>query len=98
MEGVKLCEKVVVTEFLSLDGVAEDPDTFATDWDDDVMDAYMTAAIDAQDAVILGRRSYDEWAAFWPEPPSNRSPASSMRSRSTSPPQHRSLSSGPPRA
>ena len=59
--------KVVVTEFLSLDGVAEAPDTFATDWDDDVMDAYMTAAIDAQDAVILGRRSYDEWAAFWPD-------------------------------
>jgi dihydrofolate reductase len=59
--------KVVVSYFSSLDGVVEAPDTFLTDWDDDVMDAYMSAAIDTQDAVILGRRSYDEWAQFWPE-------------------------------
>src|SRR3954468_4646425 len=59
--------KIVVSELLSLDGVAEDPDTFLTDWDDDVMDANMSAVIDTQDAVILGRRSYDEWARFWPE-------------------------------
>jgi hypothetical protein len=59
--------KIVVSAFLSLDGVAESPDTFLTDWDDDVMDAHMSAAIDTQDAVILGRRSYDEWARFWPE-------------------------------
>ncbi len=59
--------KIVVSYFLSLDGVAENPDTFLTDWDDDVMDANMSAAIDRQDAVILGRRSYDEWVGFWPE-------------------------------
>jgi dihydrofolate reductase len=59
--------KIVVSELLSLDGVAEDPDKFLTDWDDDVMDANMSAVIDTQDAVILGRRSYDEWARFWPE-------------------------------
>ena len=59
--------KIVVSELLSLDGVAEDPDKFLTDWDDDVMDANMSAVIDTQDAVILGRRSYDEWAQFWPE-------------------------------
>ena len=59
--------KIVVSLLLSLDGVAEDPDTFLTDWDDDVMDANMAAVIATQDAVILGRRSYDEWARFWPE-------------------------------
>jgi dihydrofolate reductase len=59
--------KIVVGLMLSLDGVAEDPHTFLTDWDDDVMDAHMAEAIDAQDAAILGRRSYDEWAPFWPE-------------------------------
>jgi dihydrofolate reductase len=57
--------KVVVYELLSLDGVAEDPDEFLTDWDD-AMQANLAAVIAAQDAVILGRRSYDEWAAFWP--------------------------------
>src|SRR5580692_3900021 len=46
--------KVVVYELLSLDGVAEDPDSFFTDWDD-VMDANLAAVIAAQDAVILGR-------------------------------------------
>jgi dihydrofolate reductase len=57
--------KVVAYELLSLDGVAEGPDRFITDWDD-VMDANLAAVIAAQDAVILGRRSYDEWAEFWP--------------------------------
>jgi dihydrofolate reductase len=57
--------KIVVYELLSLDGVAEDPDRFFTDWDH-AMEANLAAVIAAQDAVILGRRSYTEWAAFWP--------------------------------
>jgi dihydrofolate reductase len=57
--------KVVVYELLSLDGVAEKPDGFFTDWDE-AMDANLGAVIAAQDAVILGRRSYQEWAEFWP--------------------------------
>jgi dihydrofolate reductase len=62
VEGVR---KIVVYELLSLDGVAEDPDRFVTDWDD-AMDANLAAVIATQDAVILGRRSYTEWAQFWP--------------------------------
>jgi dihydrofolate reductase len=57
--------KVVVYELLSLDGVAEDPDSFLAGWDA-AMDANLAAVIAAQDAVILGRRSYEEWAEFWP--------------------------------
>jgi dihydrofolate reductase len=57
--------KVVAYELLSLDGVAEDPDQFIDDWDD-FMDANLAGVIAPQDAVILGRRSYDEWAEFWP--------------------------------
>ena len=57
--------KVVVYELLSLDGVAEGPDRFFSDWDD-AMDANLAAVIGTQDTVILGRRSYDEWAEFWP--------------------------------
>jgi dihydrofolate reductase len=57
--------KIVVYELLSLDGVAQDPDKFFTAWDD-TMDANLAAVIATQDAVILGRRSYDEWAEFWP--------------------------------
>jgi dihydrofolate reductase len=58
--------KIVVYELLSLDGVAEDPDSFFVDWDD-AMDANLAAVIATQDAVILGRRSYSEWAQFWPD-------------------------------
>ena len=57
--------KIVVYELLSLDGVAEDPDRFFTAWDD-AMEANLAAVIATQDAVILGRRSYAEWAQFWP--------------------------------
>jgi dihydrofolate reductase len=56
--------KVVVYELLSLNGVAESPDEFFG-WDD-VMDAALDDVIATQDAVVLGRRSYDEWSAFWP--------------------------------
>jgi dihydrofolate reductase len=62
VQGVR---KVVVYELVSLDGVAEDPDRFIADWDD-AMDANLAAVIATQDAVILGRRSYTEWAQFWP--------------------------------
>jgi dihydrofolate reductase len=56
---------VVVYELLSLDGVAEGPDGFFTEWDE-AMDANLAAVIATQDAVVLGRRSYTEWAQFWP--------------------------------
>jgi dihydrofolate reductase len=57
--------KVVAAYFLSLDGVAESPDQFISEWDE-ATDASGAALIATQDAVILGRRSYDEWSAFWP--------------------------------
>ena len=58
--------KVVVYELLALDGVAEAPETFFG-WDDS-LDPNLTEVIGSQDAVILGRRTYDEWAQFWPGP------------------------------
>jgi hypothetical protein len=41
------------------------PDGFFTEWDD-ALDAAGADWIATQDAVILGRRSYDEWVGFWP--------------------------------
>ncbi len=57
--------KVVLYELLSLDGVAEKPDGFFADWDD-AMEANLGEVIGTQDSVILGRRSYREWADYWP--------------------------------
>jgi dihydrofolate reductase len=57
--------KVIAYELLSLDGVAEQPDGFITEFDD-VMRENLGRVIATQDAVLLGRRTYDDWAAFWP--------------------------------
>ena len=57
--------KVVAYELLSLDGVAENPDEFVTDWDD-AMDENLGRVIATQDTVLLGHRTYNDWAAFWP--------------------------------
>jgi dihydrofolate reductase len=57
--------KVVAYELLSLDGVAEAPDEFVTEFDG-VMRENLGRVIATQDSVLLGRRTYDEWSAFWP--------------------------------
>jgi dihydrofolate reductase len=60
-----VARNLVVYELLSLDGVAEDPDEYIAEFDD-VMEENLGRVIASQDAVLLGRRTYDEWAAFWP--------------------------------
>ena len=57
--------KVVAAYFLSLDGVAEDPGWVMATWDDET-DAVGAEIITTQDVVVMGRRTYDEWAGFWP--------------------------------
>jgi phage terminase large subunit len=56
--------KVVAYELLSLDGVAEEPSQFITDWDE-AMDENLGRVIATQDAVFLGHRTYDDWAEFY---------------------------------
>jgi dihydrofolate reductase len=57
--------KVVAYELVSLDSVAEQPNEFITDFDD-VMRENLGRVIATQDTVLLGRRTFDEWAEFWP--------------------------------
>ena len=57
--------KVVLYTLMSLDGVAESPDAFVFDFDGPMTDN-LAAVIGRQDTVLLGRRMYDEWAAYWP--------------------------------
>lgn len=93
---VSNARKVVLYVLLSLDGVAEDPDEFVTDWDDP-MDANLAGVIATQNAVILGRRSYDEWARFWPASEIQPFATFINGSRSTSRHLDRSTGSGPTR-
>jgi dihydrofolate reductase len=57
--------KVVAYTLLSADGVAESPDQFLLDFDDELQEN-LNGVIESQDAVLLGRRTHDEWADFWP--------------------------------
>jgi dihydrofolate reductase len=58
--------KVVAGLFISLDGVTESPEKWQFDHFDDDMMAGMGAQIAAEDTVLLGRVTYQEWAAYWP--------------------------------
>ncbi|MDO8189079.1 dihydrofolate reductase family protein [Conexibacter sp. JD483] len=74
--------KLIVTEFLTLDGVAQAPGGREEDqeqgfehggWQAPLMDAAAGAAIfdnaRGMDALLLGRRTYDIFAGYWPQAP-----------------------------
>jgi dihydrofolate reductase len=52
---------------MSLDGVVESPNRFVRDdMYQDVL-SLIGATIAEQDAVLLGRKMYDEWSTYWPQ-------------------------------
>lgn len=57
---------LVVTEFLSLDGIMEEPAWTAPYWNDDVAQ-FKSEESYASDALLLGRVTYQGFAAAWPE-------------------------------
>ena len=59
--------RVVLYELMSLDGFADEPGEGA--WLRDTGDrlgGFLAETIDSQDAVLLGRRTYEKWAPYWP--------------------------------
>jgi dihydrofolate reductase len=58
--------KVISGLFISLDGVTESPDQWQFDHFDDDMLAALGAHIAAEDTILLGRVTYQEWAPYWP--------------------------------
>lgn len=56
---------LVVTEFLSLDGVMESPMWTFPYWNDEIA-AFKGAETSASDALLLGRVTYEGFAAAWP--------------------------------
>src|SRR5215207_7738491 len=66
--------KVVASFFISLDGVVEAPQNWHFPYFNDEMGAVVGEAIAASDAFLLGRRTYEEWAAFWPTEAAAESP------------------------
>ena len=58
--------RVVVTEFTSLDGVVEEPAWTAPYWNDEIA-KFKGEESSASDALLLGRVTYQGFAAAWPE-------------------------------
>src|SRR5215471_13955651 len=66
IQGRPDMRKVVSGLFISLDGVVQDPYKWQFDhFDEGVVEA-MTAILAAEDAMLLGRVTYQEWAGYWP--------------------------------
>jgi dihydrofolate reductase len=57
--------RVVVSEFVSLDGVVEDP-SWTLQFSSEEQEKYKFAELAAADALLLGRMTYEEFAAAWP--------------------------------
>jgi len=57
--------KIVSGLFISLDGVIEAPNDWTGPWFNPELGQAVGSFIAAQDAMLLGRVSYDEFAAFW---------------------------------
>jgi len=58
--------KVVAVELVSLDGVMGSPDVWAFSYSNDEMEEVNASGMAASDAMLLGRVTYEEFAAYWP--------------------------------
>jgi dihydrofolate reductase len=59
--------KVVVSQFVSLDGVVEDPSSWTFQFFGEEQQKYKLDELAAADVLLLGRVTYEEFAAAWPE-------------------------------
>jgi dihydrofolate reductase len=57
--------KVTAGLFSSIDGVVEAPDQWQHAFDEE-MGAALSRMLEEQDAVLLGRVTFTEWAGYWP--------------------------------
>jgi dihydrofolate reductase len=58
--------RLVATEYLSLDGVFEEPGQWSGPWFNDEAAQFKFEELMASDALLLGRKTYEGFAAAWP--------------------------------
>jgi dihydrofolate reductase len=63
--------KITVTNHLSLDGVMEEPERWAHANTDEVMERKLGEGMARHGALLLGRRTYEAFYAYWPNQPDN---------------------------
>jgi len=55
--------------FITVDGVVESPDQWQEGYFNEEMGEAVGAGMAASDAMLLGRRTYEEFAGYWPHNP-----------------------------
>jgi dihydrofolate reductase len=58
--------KIIVTEFVSLDGVAQDPHKWSLSYRNDKIQKFKYDEMAATGAMLLGRKTYEIFAGAWP--------------------------------
>jgi dihydrofolate reductase len=58
--------RLVATEYLSLDGVFEEPGHWSGPWFNEEARNFKWAELQAADAQLLGRKTYEGFSAAWP--------------------------------
>jgi dihydrofolate reductase len=58
--------RIVWSEYISLDGVVDSPGEWSIPYFSDDLAKYKSDELFASDALLLGRITYDEFAAAWP--------------------------------
>lgn len=59
--------RIISGLFMSLDGVTESPDKFTFPYFSDEVGQVIQSNMDKADTMLLGRRTYEEFAAYWPD-------------------------------
>ncbi len=59
--------RLVATEYLTLDGVFEEPGTWSIPFFNEQAARFKARELDAADGQLLGRRTYEGFAAAWPK-------------------------------
>jgi len=62
-----MSQTIVVTEFLSLDGVMEDPQNWNMSYVEETLGADVQSELDRATGLLYGRTTYDGMAAAWPK-------------------------------
>lgn len=63
--------RIVAGLFISLDGVTQDPQKWQMGLMDDEAGADVGRAMEEADTILLGRKTYEEFAAYWPSAPAD---------------------------
>ncbi len=62
-----MARKIVATEYVSLDGYMDEPGTWSMPYFSDEAGAFKWQELQESEAMLLGRRTYEGFAAAWPK-------------------------------